>query len=477
MTLNEWVRQLEEQETPVFRQTALEVAEIAANPDSGADALAHLIQRDPMLTAKVLKLSNSAFYNPSGKPIQTVSRALLLLGMERVQAICMSVALVETMQSGKRLDRVRRELARSILAAVLARTLGLETLEGALDEIFVAALLRRIGPMLFWSSGGEEATTLDGVLRASGDDPATERAVLGFQLAHISLLLAEQWKLSSLLVELLRGRSGSRPARAVLHGWETAQALLDGWGSERAHQGIQRVATYLKIDGSQATLLVAAATREARSWAREIGADPICAFLPEPPPPGKELDNLYVEREPSTVVSTPDSIRIPRLALTLQGLAEVAVVTDLHRLPAIVLDGLHIGLGMDRALFAVYLPATGEIRCRHAVGEGADSLMQNWRFTMRLQMADSLSRAMERNLPLAFDPLSKDRLPSLPETLDSFLGGVAFLFLPVRVQGRLMGAFCADRGPSRRSLDAAAQEGFRILCSSLEETIARVRPD
>lgn len=477
MTLDEWVRQLEDQETPVFRQTALEVAEIAADPESGADALSRLIVRDPLLTTKVLKLSNSAFYNPSGRPVPNIGRALLVLGMERIRTICLSVALVETMQRGKRLDRVRRELARSLLAAVLARSIAVETRLAMLDEIFVSALLRRIGPLLFWCIGGEEATTLDGVLRETQDDPATERAVLGFHLAHVSLPLAEHWKLSKLLVEILRGRIGTAPAKAVLQGWEMAGALSDGWGSPRAKAAFAPLAGHLEVDGAQATLVVARAVRDARAWAQEIGAEELCGFLPEPPPEGGEIDALYVE--PPAPVAAPvahrETVRVPKLAEILEELAALQALSEIPRIPPLILDALQHGLGMDRAVFAAYENTSGAMTCRLAQGLGSETARGSWRFVVRVQMADSFSRSLERNLPVVFDPVASKRPLALPDTLEDQLAGTALVFLPLKVQGRVLGAFCGDRGPSGRGLDPACVEGFRMLSEGLEATLSRLR--
>ena len=476
MTLDDWVRQLEDQETPVFRQTALEVAEIAADPESGADALSRLIVRDPLLTAKVLKLSNSAFYNPSGRAIPNIGRALLVLGMERIRIICLSVALVETMQKGKRLDRVRRELARSLLAAVLARTIAVETRQALLDEIFVSALLRRIGPLLFWCVGGEEATALDGVLRESHDDPATERAVLGFHLAHVSLPLAERWKLSPLLVEILRGRIGTPPAKSVLQGWESAASLADGWGSARAKAGLAPLAEHLGVDGAQATLVVARAVRDARAWALEIGAEELCGFLPEPPPEGGEIDALYVEPEALRAPpAAPEPVRVPKLAEILDQLAAIHSLSEIPRVPPLVLDAFHHGLAMDRAVFAAYENTSGAMTCRIALGTGSETARTWWRFVVRYQMADSFSRSLERNLPLVFDAPTSRRPLSLPDDLEAPLADASLVFLPLKVQGRVVGAFCGDRGPSGRGLDPACVEGFRMLSESVERMLARLR--
>ncbi|MCB9497221.1 MAG: HDOD domain-containing protein [Fibrobacteria bacterium] len=475
MTLNEWFRKMEEQEAPIFRRTALDVGDAATDPETGVESMGKLILNDPLLTTKVLKLANSAYYNPSGRPIQTIGRSLLLLGMEKIRAICLGVSLVETIRDGRRLHRVHRELARSLLAAVFARSLAEARQDGPVEEIFIAALLRRIGPLLFWNLGEEEADVLDGVLRESGDDPSTEKAVLGFQLASISLMASEEWKLSRLLSELLLGHLG-KAVLPVLRGWEAAAFLIDGWDTQRARDGIGRLGSFIGQSGSQATTLAAGVLRDAREWAMQIGAEELLAYLPLPPEEGSELDSLYQEPESSTFVPATEAVRVPTLARTLREISEIVEVTDFHRIPGIVLDGLHRGLGMDRALFATFIPSTAEIRCRTAVGEEVSEFMDGWKFPLRLQMADSLSRSIERNSPFWFDPTSAERPPTLPPSLERFLRGYSFLFLPVHVQGRILGTFCADRGPSRRDLDPVTIQGFQMLAHELDQAILRVRP-
>lgn len=476
MPLQEWFNRLEEQESPLFRQTVLEIVEIAADPDTGSDRLSRLVLRDPLLTARILRLSNTAYYNPSGRPIQTIDRAILLLGMERIRVLCIGALLIETMHEGMRLKRLQHELGRSIHAALIARALGLEMMEGALDEIFLAALLRHIGHLLFWSLGGEEAVALDSLLRGTGEDQAAEKAVLGFHLAQITLMAAEQWKLSRLLLDLFQEEEPSNAVRCVRNAWALAQSLEDGWGTPHARDGLSNIANFLGIDCAQAAVLMARATRDAHGWAIEMGADDVCEVIPSPPEEGSEVDSLFVDPEPSSTFVPPESVRVPHMAQTLQDLASIKEVTDFHRIPPIVLAGLHVGLGMDRAVFAVHLPASGELRCRAALGEGVDDLLERWRFVQRFQMADSLSRALESGTPLEYDPTDTIRPPAIPEELDPFLRGAAFIFLPVRVQGRLMGAFCADRGPSQRNLDPVALEGFHILSAALSDAIARVKP-
>lgn len=474
MSLQQWFQKMEEQETPLFRQTSLDVAEIAADPESGSDSLSHLILRDPLLVTRILRMANTVFYNPSGKLIQTIPRAILLLGLERIRTLCLSAILVETLQSGKWLNRIQHELGRSIHAALLARAIGQQTGEGALDEIFLAALMRHVGPLLFWSVGGEEAVNLDKALRDTDQDPALEKAILGFQLKDLTNIVCEQWKLSRLLVDLSSAETLTSPMLCVVHGWSLAHALEEGWSSESARDGLAKASGYLDIDCAQAALLMAKVTREAHLWATEMGAEEVCSSIPDPPEEGSEVDSLFMDQETSPPPSG-DVPKVPQIARVIEELSLLNDPTDFHRIPDVVLRGLVEGLGMDRALFAVHVPATNELRCRITLGTSTEGLQDRWRFVQRFQLSDSLSRALETGSPLAHDPLDASRQTSLPETLEPFLKDAAFVFFPVTAQGRLLGAFCADRASSRRGLDPTTIEGFRMIHKAVEDAISRTR--
>lgn len=121
--LRGWVQKLSEEEMPIFAQTVGEINRILATEEYSSLALTRIILQDPSMTAKVVKLANSVFYNPGGTPISTVSRAVVVLGFNAVQAICISIMVIETMVKGRAKERVMRELARSIHAATQAKAL------------------------------------------------------------------------------------------------------------------------------------------------------------------------------------------------------------------------------------------------------------------------------------------------------------------------------------------------------------------
>ena len=79
-TLEQWTRVLCELEMPIFSNTAHNIYNTLDDKNKGAMELASIILQDPNLTTKLLKLSNTLYYNPSRQKINTVSRAIVILG-------------------------------------------------------------------------------------------------------------------------------------------------------------------------------------------------------------------------------------------------------------------------------------------------------------------------------------------------------------------------------------------------------------
>ena len=90
-TLDAWVRRLGEEEFPLFAHTARSIAAMSTDDGSSTSELAQVILRDNTMTARVLKMANSVYYNPGGVRINTVSRSIVILGFDTVRNIALSI--------------------------------------------------------------------------------------------------------------------------------------------------------------------------------------------------------------------------------------------------------------------------------------------------------------------------------------------------------------------------------------------------
>lgn len=150
LSLAGWVQHLNEKEMPIFAHTARGLAEVMQSDDTPVTELAQWILQDSAMTARVLQMANSVYYNPSGKHVTTVSLAVLMLGYDTVSNIALSIAMIDSLVKGISHDHVVIEMGRSFHAAVQAKSLAIARGMYDVEEIYIAALLYRIGHMAFW---------------------------------------------------------------------------------------------------------------------------------------------------------------------------------------------------------------------------------------------------------------------------------------------------------------------------------------
>ncbi len=98
---------------PAFARTVDALRRIVGDERASASALAQVILKDAPMTTKVLRLANSAYFNHAHQGINTVSRAIVVLGFDPVAQLALSVALIDALLGGGVRSRVHQEMARS----------------------------------------------------------------------------------------------------------------------------------------------------------------------------------------------------------------------------------------------------------------------------------------------------------------------------------------------------------------------------
>lgn len=187
-------------------EVCLQLRERLADPRHTRKEVARIILHDPALTARVLRIVNSAYYGMPQK-VSEISHALNILGEEELQNLVIVTSIVKTMARVSSTVDIRSFWRASIFSAVMAKNLGcsakLQNLSP--EDLFVAGLLLNIGRLLLYH---HEPVLLDEVCRKSAEeklpDYIVERELLGFDHADVGALMAGAWKFSPDLVESIR---------------------------------------------------------------------------------------------------------------------------------------------------------------------------------------------------------------------------------------------------------------------------------
>jgi putative nucleotidyltransferase with HDIG domain len=189
---------------PSLPTVIAEVNEAIRNPRVDANTVGQIITRDQALSAKALKLVNSAFYGFPGK-INSVTRAIIILGFQRVRNIVITATVIDNFKSKNEHFNFagfwRHSLGTAVSAEVLARRLGLQEV----DDAFVAGLLHDIGKLLTALYAPESFNKVRLLVRDNHCLMLEAEKEL-FQLSHaaIGAWLADTWQFPPKLTHAIR---------------------------------------------------------------------------------------------------------------------------------------------------------------------------------------------------------------------------------------------------------------------------------
>ena len=186
----------------VFHQ----IQKVMADPNSSAGQVAAVLAEDPAMSAKVLKLTNSAFYGLN-REIESVKHAVLIVGMEAIKNLVLSASVLD-MFKGNNVDQEfqesfwRHSLATAFCSRLLARRVKSRGMIDP-DTAFSSGLLHDVGKMVIFCFLPKEKARIVGARQMDNEseDYALEDRVLGFTHAQIGAFLAIQWKLPKRLAD------------------------------------------------------------------------------------------------------------------------------------------------------------------------------------------------------------------------------------------------------------------------------------
>ncbi len=207
MTLEDIEKKLSKiDELPALPTIVFEINNLLNNPRTTAPELSRLIMRDPALTAKVLKVANSAFFSLP-KRITSVNQAIIVFGFNTVRSIVLCSSVIEAFNSFKSKMFFSQEefWAFSAGVAATARVVARNAGEKKTESSFVAGLLHGLGKVTlqeFFAAEFEES-----VKRAEEEGISlwqAQREVFGVSDGEVASILIKTWKLSPDIIEPIR---------------------------------------------------------------------------------------------------------------------------------------------------------------------------------------------------------------------------------------------------------------------------------
>ena len=133
---------------PTCLDDALRVRDALEQEQLSLEDLGDVIARSPLIAARILRLANTAAYNPAGKPVCDLHTAISRVGFAAVRAVSLAIAIAQ-MQAPKQpaafTGIARQALSHSIEVAAIARTLARRLGCCNPEEALLAGLVHDIG--------------------------------------------------------------------------------------------------------------------------------------------------------------------------------------------------------------------------------------------------------------------------------------------------------------------------------------------
>lgn len=188
-----------------FPGVAARVLELSAKKDVVPSELIDLVQTDPGITSKVLKLCNSAYYGFQ-REIASLSEAGNLLGVTTL------VNLVLTSSAGKYFkdyggadeNAIESRWTQCVANAIGARIIASRHGKVDPERAYTAGLLENIGHLVLDRFMDSSLEAIRAVAMSGTDVIDAERKVLGMHHAEIGARLTTRWALPEVLVDVIR---------------------------------------------------------------------------------------------------------------------------------------------------------------------------------------------------------------------------------------------------------------------------------
>ena len=189
------IESLKPTELPAPPQSAIRVVHACSQPDFHAEELGEIISHDPILSAELLRVANSAYFGFANE-VSSVARAVTVIGQRALRNLVLCIAMRDALRQDQLpafpIDEFwEASLRRAVCARCLASVVGLDA-----DECFTAGLLQDFGLLVLMYVMHHRISEWPELAQMSPDERYEHELGL-FHTSHdkVGLQLAQAWDL------------------------------------------------------------------------------------------------------------------------------------------------------------------------------------------------------------------------------------------------------------------------------------------
>jgi len=201
-TITEIMQRIEKTgDLPVFSASVNRIRQISSSAEATAMSLSKEATKDVNLTAKLLRLANSSYYNRGKGKICVISRAVVILGFDTVKNQCLTMKLIDSFQHEHPSIEMNKMLVNAYLTAGFVREIASKAGIKDIEEAYTCALLHNLGEIAIAYFLPEKFSLMEDMrINQKISRKEVEKNVLGGPVKEVGQILAKSWEFPSNIV-------------------------------------------------------------------------------------------------------------------------------------------------------------------------------------------------------------------------------------------------------------------------------------
>lgn len=223
-------------ELPRLPKAISELLEAVNNENTSVKNISAKVAQDPLISARVLRLANSAHFGRS-REVGSIDEAVIRLGMQTLRTLVIASAVVGAVPKAEGIDLATfwgETFEVALYAQEIAKRVGVPV-----DEAFTCGILHNIGALLIAVLEPTIAHTIRAAGREGANMQELEMRLLGFDSPSVGALLAKNWKFTPELtqgIEFQRNPSMAKPESKLAAVIYLSYQVFEHWDDERGEE-------------------------------------------------------------------------------------------------------------------------------------------------------------------------------------------------------------------------------------------------
>lgn len=488
-------------ELPAMSHNVQELISLSQSSRSAAYELAKVILKDYSLTNKVLQVVNSAYYS-LGRPVNSISKAVTILGFDAVRDLATAIALFEDfIKSGVEKEGITKILTRSFLGALQARDLAVEkNLKVVPEEAFICALLHNLGKIIVCIYMPELYREIEQKIEAGIPDDKAVREVLGeLTFTEIGEEVAAFWNLSDKIIAAMhtqpdKPKSGFDAVGYLQNLSCFTNRLVEHICDEKDLDGLMaQYGDLLSINMEEALELVNRSVEASEDISESIRyglsklkmRSRLCLaeeVLKEPAKAAKRKKARETEGQDEAEPETAETIEVlDELPISqdksindfIHDITETLMgpfnINDFY---INLLEGLYRGIGFDRVMLAIMSIQADKRVLLGRFGLGDIDPAGVVGFEYNINTPGVIPQALKNCKDMAIPPNTPN---TFPDNMKYLIKDRTVYLFPICLDGKPIGLIYLDRKKGRPKLDASRVKATRLFRDFAVMAIRKLR--